>query len=142
MKHLISMSLVLSGLSVMAVPARAETTAPNNVVDQAEVDQALNDLNNRLTEARAVPNFENGNPTGYKVVQPPKGSTYEKLGLKNGDVIKSANGQPIKDPQHAFQILSTSKTTNLEVVRDGAQQNMQVDQQPGSDDGNQPSQNQ
>ena len=100
-----------------------EKVAPNQFnISRSEVDKTLADLNNVLTQARAVPNFENGVPAGYKLFQIVPGSIYDKLGLVNGDVIAGLNGQPITDPGKAFEMLSELKTSNhltLDVKRDG-----------------------
>ncbi|MCM2323722.1 MAG: hypothetical protein NDJ90_10725 [Oligoflexia bacterium] len=91
-------------------------------VSRQEVDRALGDFNNILTQARAVPNFENGVPSGYKLFQIVPGSIYDKLGLKNGDVISGLDGQPINDPGKAFEMISRLKDSNhleLQVKKDG-----------------------
>ncbi|MGZ3699548.1 MAG: type II secretion system protein GspC [Bdellovibrionota bacterium] len=92
-------------------------------VSRNEVDKALGDLNNILTQARAVPNFENGQPSGYKLFQIVPGSIYDKLGLQNGDVIAGLNGTPINDPGKAFEMLNELKSgaghLELQVKRDG-----------------------
>jgi general secretion pathway protein C len=78
-------------------------------ISRSEVDKALGDFNRVLTEARAVPNFENGVPNGYKLFQIVPGSIYDKLGLKNGDTIVGVDGQPINDPAKAFELLGKLK---------------------------------
>ncbi|MFL5812372.1 MAG: type II secretion system protein GspC [Bdellovibrionia bacterium] len=78
-------------------------------IARTEVDKALSDFNNILTQARAVPNFENGVPAGYKLFQIVPGSIYDKLGLKNGDTIVGVDGQPINDPAKAFELLGKLK---------------------------------
>jgi general secretion pathway protein C len=86
------------------------------------VDKALSDINNILTQARAVPNFENGVASGYKLFQIVPGSIYDKLGLQNGDVITGLNGEPINDPGKAFEMMSQLKTSNhleLQVRKEG-----------------------
>ncbi len=91
-------------------------------VPRAEVDRALADLNAVLTQARAVPNFENGLPAGYKLFQIVPGSIYDKLGLKNGDTLTGLNGAAINDPGKAFEMLAELKTSSrleLNVKRDG-----------------------
>ena len=93
-------------------------------VSRAEVDKALSDMNNILTQARAVPNFENGVAAGYKLFQIVPGSIYDKLGLQNGDVITDFNGQAINDPGKAFQMVEELKKSNhleLKVKKDGRQ---------------------
>jgi hypothetical protein len=39
----------------------------------------------------------------------------QKLQLKNGDVIKSVNGQTVDEPSRALKMMSSLKTINLEV---------------------------
>jgi len=91
-------------------------------VSRAAVDKSLANLNQVLTQARAVPNFENGMPAGYKLFQIVPGSIYEQLGLQNGDTLMGINGESINDPGKAFELLNQLKTaSNLElsVKRDG-----------------------
>jgi general secretion pathway protein C len=95
------------GLGVSAGPR----TGPQ-VISRQEVDLALSDLNNVLTQAKAVPNFEGGKPVGYKLFQIVSGSIFDKLGLKNGDVIVGLNGQPVTDPAKALELLADLKTSN------------------------------
>ncbi|MCM2278694.1 MAG: hypothetical protein NDJ89_11525 [Oligoflexia bacterium] len=103
--------------------AGIEQVSPTQyTVSRLEVDKALSDFNNILTQARAVPNFENGLPAGYKLFQIVPGSIYDKLGLRNGDVITGLDGQPINDPGKAFEMLSRLKDSNhleLQVKKDG-----------------------
>lgn len=100
-------------------------------ISRREVDKALSDFNNILTQARAVPNVEGGVPAGYKLFQIVPGSIYDKLGLKNGDVINGVDGQPINDPAKAFELLGKLKEgashLELQVKRDGATKNFTYD---------------
>ena len=41
-----------------------------------------------------------------------KGSIYDKLGLRNGDVLCGINGEPISDPGKAFSLMSELKTAS------------------------------
>jgi general secretion pathway protein C len=122
----------------ISVPTRAagpgiEQTTPNNYsVQKTEIDKALGDLNNVLTQARAIPNFENGVPAGYKLLQIVPGSIYEKLGLKNNDVIAGVNGEAMTDPGKAFELMKSLKSDNtkhleLQIKRDGRLQTFSYD---------------
>ncbi len=99
-------------------------------ISRAEVDKTLSDLNNVLTQARAVPHFEGGVPAGYKLFQIVPGSIYDKLGLKEGDQITGLNGQAMTDPGKAFEMLNELKTSShleLGIKRDGKQSNFVYD---------------
>ncbi len=108
-----------------------EQVSPNHFnIARTTVDKALADINQVLTQARAVPNFENGQPAGYKLFQIVPGSIFDALGLKNGDTIVGLNGQPVNDPGKAFELLGelkTAKSLELGVKRDGRTQNNQYD---------------
>ncbi len=89
-----------------------KTSATQFSVGRTEVDNAMKDMTKILSEARAVPNFKNGVAAGYKLLQIAPGSIYEKLGLKNGDVITGLNGKSINDPKQAFDMLNEFKTAS------------------------------
>jgi general secretion pathway protein C len=87
-------------------------------IDRKEVDKQMENLNTILTDARCVPEFEGGRPSGYRCFQITPGSIYEKLGLKENDVICGLNGESINDPAKAFQVLSSLKdpsTRNIQI---------------------------
>jgi type II secretion system protein C len=90
-------------------PAIEKVGANQFSIPKAELDKTLADFNNVLTQARAVPYFENGVPAGYRFFQITPGSVYDKLGLKNGDVVAGINGQPLTDPSKAFEFLNSLK---------------------------------
>lgn len=119
------------GAKPSAGGAGIEKVAPNQFnVSRTEVDRALSDLNQVLTQARAVPNFENGQPAGYKLFQIVPGSIYDKLGLQNGDIIMGFDGENVNDPGKAFEKLGNLKNTSrleLSIKRDGRTQNFAYD---------------
>jgi len=117
---------VKTGLKSDKGPGVEQLSATQFNVSRSEIDSALSDLNKVLTQARAVPNFENGQPNGYKLFQVVPGSIYDKLGLKNGDLLLGINGQPMSDPAKAFEMLSELKNQShveLSVKRDGKASN-------------------
>jgi general secretion pathway protein C len=54
----------------------------------------------------------------------------ELLGLRNGDIVRSVNGQQLTSKQKAFQVLMKAKTqskVDLQLLRDGANKNLSFD---------------
>jgi general secretion pathway protein C len=99
-------------------------------IDRGEVDKALANINQILTEARCVPNIENGRPNGYRCFQIVPGSIYDKLGMKDNDVICGLNGEPVNDPGKAFEVFSQLKSLNsidICINRNGQVMNMNYD---------------
>ncbi len=115
----------VGSLSSRKSPTAIEQVAPNQFnIPRAELDKYLSNINDVLTQARAIPNFENGQPAGYKLIQIVQGSVYEKLGLKNNDILCGVNGENINDPARAFELMNQLKTASaleLCVKRDGHQ---------------------
>lgn len=75
------------------------------VVDRSEVDTALENMSQLFTQIRAVPHFEGGESTGFRLFAIRRGSIFDKIGLKNGDIIRSINGQVMNDPTRALGLL-------------------------------------
>ncbi len=86
------------------------------VVDRAEVDNALENMSQLFTQIRAVPHFEGGESTGFRLFAIRRGSIFDKIGLKNGDIIRNINGQAMNDPTRALALLEELRdSTDLTV---------------------------
>lgn len=86
--------------------AGIQQTAENEfVVPRAEVDSALENMSQLFTQIRAVPHFEGGEATGFRLFAIRRGSLFDKIGLKNGDIIRNINGQAMNDPTRALALL-------------------------------------
>ncbi|MCB0345387.1 MAG: hypothetical protein KDD66_09725 [Bdellovibrionales bacterium] len=97
------------------------------IVAEAEVNNALANLPRLLSQARAVPYFKNGESVGMRLFAIRRGSLYEKLGLKNGDILKAVNGNSLSDPTQALKIfeqLKSERSINVRVERGGSERNL------------------
>ena len=93
------------------------------VVDEAELDKGLENLPMLLTQARAVPYFKEGRSIGLRLFAIKSGSLYEKIGLKNGDILKSINGNNLGDISQAlklFEQLKQERSISLVLEREKA----------------------
>ncbi|MDB5036876.1 MAG: ral secretion pathway protein GspC [Bacteriovoracaceae bacterium] len=105
-----------------------EEVGPNKyIIPQGVVDDALGNFSKILTQARMVPNLTPDNKTdGFKVFQIRSGSIYEKLGMKDNDIIKRVNGQDLDSFEKAtglFTALRSEKTISIDLVRNGTRIN-------------------
>ena len=96
-------------------------------VDSAELDNALSNLPVLLTQARAVPYFKDGASIGLRLFAIRPGSLFEKIGLKNGDILKSINGSSLADITQAiklFEKLKEEKRIGLVLERNREEQSL------------------
>lgn len=79
------------------------------VVAESDVDEALSNLPVLLTQLRAVPYFKNGQAVGLRLFAIKSGSLFEKIGLQNGDILQSINGNQLGDFSEALKLFERLK---------------------------------
>lgn len=77
------------------------------LVDRREVDHSIENLSTVITKMRAVPYMKDGESLGFRVFNIRPRSIFERMGLKNGDVIQNVNGSELRDPQKALGLLDS-----------------------------------
>jgi general secretion pathway protein C len=96
-------------------------------VDQREVTASTENINQLLTQARALPYMEQGKTVGFRISEIVPGSLYEKIGLQNGDVIQKINSQDVDDPAKFFQMyqsLKEERNITIDLIRGGQRQSL------------------
>jgi general secretion pathway protein C len=92
------------------------------VVDRAELDQALSNLDQLFTQIRAVPQMgSDGKVTGLKLLSIRGGSIFAKLGLQRNDVLQRINGQDVdlKKGMEIFGQLKDASRVTIDLERGG-----------------------
>ncbi len=93
-----------------------KVSANRYVVNREDVAAAVGNVNQFMTQARLKPHFEMDRPAGYSVSEIVPGSLMEKLGLKNGDIVKKVNGTSITRPEEIMQAYAQlQRDSNIEV---------------------------
>jgi len=80
------------------------------VIGRQEIDSQMANFNALLTQARAVPEMRGGQMVGFRLTQIVPNSFYQKAGFKDGDVIRSVNGEKVTDAAKAFELLQGLKS--------------------------------
>ena len=123
--------LTLDDSALSSSPKSADggvmTTGDNEfVVDETELNTALEDLPLLLTQARAVPYFRDGRAIGLRMFAIKSGSLYQKLGLRNGDILKTVNSNSLANIQEAMKLFETLKEErSIAVELERNKQNLQ-----------------
>ncbi|MCB0219071.1 MAG: hypothetical protein KDH09_05195 [Chrysiogenetes bacterium] len=90
------------------------------IIDEAELQNQLANINQLILQARVVPNFSGGKIDGFKIFAIKPNSIFRKLGLRNGDVLVSVNGVLLDNPQkglQVFQDLQGQRQFNIDLRR-------------------------
>jgi general secretion pathway protein C len=90
------------------------------LVDKSFVEKQLANVEALATQIRAVPKTENGSIVGFRLSAIRKGSPFDKLGIKNGDILHSTNGQALSSTEAAlaaYQALGSENSFNFEITR-------------------------
>ncbi len=74
------------------------------------------DLPRVLQDAKASPNIVDGQLKGFKLNRIRANSIYQKVGLKDGDVIKEINGIELNDTGRALKLLNRLKNADAEII--------------------------
>lgn len=87
-------------------------------VRRSLVDETLKNLPAFLNQARAVAvTGPGGAVEGFKLETIQPGSLYEKLGLKQGDILRSVNGVALNSLQAAVEVFQQFKASSLIQLR-------------------------
>ena len=91
------------------------------VVDQAVLDEILSNPEKLYTQVRVTPHKDpDGNIDGYRMTGIRRKSLFYKLGIKNGDIVHSVNGQPLNSlsaAMDAYNSLGNARDFNFDVTR-------------------------
>lgn len=99
---------------------------PNQyVVKRADLNKATGNLGALASQARIVPSAKDN---GFKIFSIAKDSLYTKIGIQNGDVLKSINGIELSSPDKALEAysrLQSASKLSLDIVRKGQNETLE-----------------
>jgi general secretion pathway protein C len=89
-------------------------------LDKREVDSTLPDQSQLMREISVRPRFEGGQPVGFVIYGIGTGSIFERMGLRDGDIIEGMNGKSFATAQQTVEFYDALKqggTVSLDVRR-------------------------
>ncbi len=93
-------------------------------IAKSAIDDALSNMNSIVTQARVIPNFVGSGDErvvdGFRIYRIQPNSIFQYLGLNNGDVINSINGQPMDSVSKGLELFGSLKSETsftLEITR-------------------------
>lgn len=94
-------------------------------ISREEMESAKANMSQLMTQVRIAPNFTEGKPDGFKLLSVKRGSLFDRLGLRNGDVVRQINGVPLDSPEKALEIygqLESGQSVSVTILRRGREQ--------------------
>ncbi|RAL22812.1 hypothetical protein DL240_07925 [Lujinxingia litoralis] len=91
-------------------------------VDRAMIERQLADPTALTRQARVMPNYRDGEPSGLRMVGVTPSSFYSQMGIRSGDILQSVNGSAITNQRQALELLEklrNEKKVVIEVERRG-----------------------
>jgi general secretion pathway protein C len=93
------------------------------------ITDAMQDVSKLMTEIKISPHLgEDGQPSGLAVSNIKPNSIFRRMGLRNGDVLKSIDGQDIRTVDDALRLYESMKSADsisLQIQRRGRDRNIE-----------------
>ncbi len=89
-------------------------------VNREDLVEQMDNIGQFLKEARLTPHFNAGQADGFMLSNLPKNSLLERMGLRNGDILRGINGQRFGSMEEVLQVyqqLQSQPTLQLEIER-------------------------
>jgi general secretion pathway protein C len=99
-----------------------DTFARRVVLDRQLVQSGYDNLTTLMTQGRVAPSVANGKSNGFSIRDIAKGSLFERVGLRNNDILQRINGVEVKDPETLFKMFLSLKDESsiaVDVLRGG-----------------------
>jgi general secretion pathway protein C len=113
-----------------AAPPPRLAAEPSEIVAVTgeQVDKAMEDVGDLLTQATFRPHIEDGRAAGISITGIKPNAVFRKLRLRNGDVITGVNNQSITsvdDAMKVFGTLSADAPIQVQVKRRGREETLE-----------------
>ncbi|MDY7038678.1 MAG: type II secretion system protein N [Thermodesulfobacteriota bacterium] len=82
-------------------------------ISKAFVQQSINNVAQIMSLVRVKPYFKDDKPAGFKISRIKDGSIFKAMGFKDGDIIKSVNGENIYSAEDIMRLYNTLKDSTF-----------------------------
>jgi general secretion pathway protein C len=109
--------------------ANAEGPPPTDTQD-VPTPMKLAYVEDLFQKATIEPHVENGRTDGLRITGLEQTPLDAMFGLRNGDIVRTVNGQSLTSKQKAFQVLKKARTQSklhIQLVRDGKTRDLSFD---------------
>jgi len=117
-------------------PPRIQTavSTPQNIaINRSQIESAVQNPDQLMQEVRVRPHFEKGQLDGLTITAIKPDSILRKMGLANGDILTSVDGEKIasmNDALKLYEVIKSASTIKLEIKRRGRMQTIEYKIEP------------
>jgi general secretion pathway protein C len=84
------------------------------------IHQSINNMAQLMSEVRMTPYLKDGNPEGFRLTQIKNEGLFRSMGLQNGDILTTINGQSIltaEDIMKAYSAIKDGNSFTVSIMR-------------------------
>jgi general secretion pathway protein C len=100
-------------------------------VDSSLIEESLANVDSLAGQVRVAPHKgPDGQTDGFRLSAIRRGSLFEKLGIKNGDIVHGVNGNPLTSTQSAMQVYETlrnERSFSFDITRRNQRQTLEYE---------------
>ncbi len=107
--------------------ARSESRETKITLNRSAISKSLENFSELLSQVRVRPHYKGGQADGMLLSQVKPNTVFTRLGLRNGDVIQSVDGEEIESPDDIldfYEELKSGSSVSLELMRRGKKKTM------------------
>ena len=101
------------------------------VMDRKFFDSQLTKVNDLMTQIRAVPHkSKDGVMQGFKVFQIRRNSLFNKVGLRNHDVVQRINGQQLDSVEKGLDLFTALREEHrfvIDIMRNNSSKTLTIE---------------
>lgn len=120
--QLLEMETTIERTQGKAPMLEQETTPSNLTIERSTIEDAMNNMETLMKQVRMRPHFSNGQPDGLLIYGIKENTLFNKMGLKNGDIIMGVDNREINSIDEAmslYQGLRQASNTSIKLKRRG-----------------------
>lgn len=115
--------------SYRGVPSSGTVRKQRITLRRGMINEAIQDVSTLMTQIKINPHRgSDGNPDGLSVSNIKPNSIFRRMGLRNGDILKSVDGQSIQSVDDALKLYDNLKNANnvsVVIQRRGRERNLE-----------------
>ncbi len=109
--------------------SQREVRIPTRTItlQRSEVEKSLSNIQELLTQVSIKPHYSDGEADGLAITGIKVNSIFRKMGLRNGDIVKSVRGSEIKNAEDLISLyndLQNDETVEIKIIRRGRERDI------------------